>query len=334
MTSRPAFDLISEVEASSGKLLFTPGPPPALREGLMAIEGAFGRGDPKFESQRYEVLSWLAKMTGMSQVLDFQGSGSLAIEIMLRNFVFGKVLVVQTGYYSQRLELIAQMIRHEANTPIQQISLVGYDDIHELEENFDWILATQVETSRGTLQDIRLLRAVAEKCGARLAVDAVASVGLEDGFELADCIAFSSCKGLLGITGAGFVAYRETPQVEVNSFYMSLDTHVERRMTGPYNQMQYLHGIMSRHAELVATVSRNKGAAIQRFQKVLTNETNREPKICTAINVKVETKDARVILYSPRLAGKGSILSHLGEVHLRSEATGQILNFLEVVGEE
>ena len=32
-----------------------------------------------------------------------QGSASLAIEIMSLNFLFGKVLIVKTGYYSDRI---------------------------------------------------------------------------------------------------------------------------------------------------------------------------------------------------------------------------------------
>jgi galactokinase len=37
-----------------------------------------------------------------------------------------------------------------------------------------------------------------------LYVDATGSIGLEDNHQLADVMAFSSCKGLFGLTGAGF----------------------------------------------------------------------------------------------------------------------------------
>ena len=39
-------------------------------------------------------------------------------------------------------------------------------------------------------------------------LDATASIGLEKKHELADVIFFSSCKGLLGPTGLGFIAYK------------------------------------------------------------------------------------------------------------------------------
>ena len=36
---------------------------------------------------------------------------------------------------------------------------------------------------------------------ANLFLDTTGSIGLEEGHELADLVAFSSCKGLLGLTG-------------------------------------------------------------------------------------------------------------------------------------
>ena len=42
-------------------------------------------------------------MTGHSKIARLQGSASLALEIMTLNFLYGKVLVVNTGYYSERM---------------------------------------------------------------------------------------------------------------------------------------------------------------------------------------------------------------------------------------
>ncbi len=54
-----------------------------------------------------------------------------------------------------------------------------------------------------------MIKNKANKCGAKLYVDATGSIGLEERHELADVMAFSSCKGLLGLTGACFVAYKK-----------------------------------------------------------------------------------------------------------------------------
>ena len=66
-------------------------------------------------------------------------------------------------------------------------------------------------------------------------LDATASIGLEADHELADVIGYSSCKGLFGLTGAAFIAYNQEPKVEVNSFYLNINSHINRNMTGPYH---------------------------------------------------------------------------------------------------
>ena len=51
-------------------------------------------------------MSSIQKITGLKKIVTFQGSGSLAIEIALQNFIYGKILIVNTGYYSDRLKFI------------------------------------------------------------------------------------------------------------------------------------------------------------------------------------------------------------------------------------
>ena len=41
-------------------------------------------------------------MTGHSHIIRFQGSGSLALEMMTLKFLYGKVLIVKSGYYSDK----------------------------------------------------------------------------------------------------------------------------------------------------------------------------------------------------------------------------------------
>ena len=48
-----------------------------------------------------------------------------------------------------------------------------------------------------------------KKCKSKLALDATASIGLEKNHELSDVAAFSSCKGLFGLTGGAFITFNE-----------------------------------------------------------------------------------------------------------------------------
>ena len=60
----------------------------------------------------------------------------------------------------------------------------------------------------------------------KLFVDATGSIGLEEDHHLADLMAFSSCKGLFGITGASFIAHKSNLLPNDNSyFYFNLETH-------------------------------------------------------------------------------------------------------------
>ena len=43
------------------------------------------------------------KISGHKFIARLQGSASLALEIAIHNFLFGNVLIVHTGVYSQRL---------------------------------------------------------------------------------------------------------------------------------------------------------------------------------------------------------------------------------------
>ena len=56
----------------------------------------------------------------------------------------------------------------------------------------------------GIKQSMLDLKKLSKKTKSKLAVDATASFGLEEHHELADVVSFSSCKGLFGLTGAGF----------------------------------------------------------------------------------------------------------------------------------
>ena len=274
------------------------------------------------------MLDALKAMSGHAQIARMQGSASLALEIMALNFLHGRVFIVSTGYYSDRLQWLAESAQRRAGA-IREVAAIDWKDLASLSGQCDWIFAAYVETSRGLKIPIEDLRAAAKRSGARLMLDATASIGLEPGHEHADVIGYSSCKGLFGLTGACFVAFNEMPSSDVDSFSLRLENHLERRMTGPYHAIASLADVLPRHHEFRSAVVENKRVFCEKMSAHLTVPQSHQPLLCTHVDRKLTSADARAVLYHPRGDFGGSVVCHLGEVHLGAEARGEILNVLE-----
>src|SRR5262249_16763196 len=98
-----SFDLHSVVAIKNRKAILTPGPGSLLPENLLGIVPCFGRGDSEYQAIESRVLTSLRRMTGHERIARMQGSASLALEIAIRNFVAGRTLLIDTGYYAERL---------------------------------------------------------------------------------------------------------------------------------------------------------------------------------------------------------------------------------------
>src|ERR1019366_296819 len=96
------------VSVKNRKALFTAGPGSLLAENLLGLEPCFGRNDAQYQAVEDRVLARLRKLTGHAQIARMQGSASLALEIAIRNFVAGRVGVITTGYYADRLGAICR----------------------------------------------------------------------------------------------------------------------------------------------------------------------------------------------------------------------------------
>jgi len=300
-----------------------------IEENIAGLGPCFGRGDVRYEEQERQVLFALRSMTGHKNIVRMQGAASLALEIMACNFLYGKVLIVSTGYYSDRLLQLAKV----AMTGIQQIRKVDsveWTNIDAIEGSYDWVFCCYTETSRAIKFPIEVARSLADKLGAKLMVDATASIGLEANHELANVLAYSSCKGLFGLTGAAFIAYNDSSQIEVSSFYLNLNTHIEKKVTGPYHAIQSLVEVLKRHSEIKESVLENKKRAQVIFRKYLKLPIKFQPNLCTYLTCTVESPLNESILYYPRGSNAGSVICHLGEAHLGASAKGDILNALKV----
>jgi len=310
---------------NSKKKLFTPGPGSLLEENISGLSPCFGRGDDHYQKIEKFVLNRLKKMTGHRNLVRLQGSASLALEISIQNFIYGKVLVVNTGVYSQRL---ISMIKN--SKVARQLKIINWKNITEVEENFDWIVSCSTETSMGLKIPITDLFKIKKKCKSKLMLDATASIGLEDNHDLADLIAYSSCKGLFGLTGASFIAYNQTPNNKVNSFYMSIESHHNKLMTGPYHSIQSLYNVLKNHNKFKYSVKINKEKFLKIFKNLTVYNEKNQPLICTYVKKKLVSKNKKIIFYKTRSKLEGSVLCHLGETYLKKKSKGDILKYIKI----
>lgn len=314
---------------NAAKPLFTAGPASLLAENLTGLRPCFGRGDADYAAVETAVLDHLRQMSGHRQIARMQGASSLALEVIALNFLEGRVLVVGSGYYSDRLLWLAQSCLRRGDH-VREVVLVDHADLAEAAGPFDWVFACSTETSCALRLPIPELAAQARRLGARLMLDATASIGLEGDHELAEAIAYSSCKGLFGLTGASFVAFNDAPGHGVDSFYLDLSSHLEKRMTGPYHALASLAEVLPRHAEFREAVVVNKQRFMRQMEAHLTLPPERQPLLCTHVACEVAARDPNAVLYRPRSNLPGSVVCHLGEAHLGRAARGDILAALNL----
>ncbi len=316
-------------QKNADKLIFTAGPAALLSENITGLRPCFGRGDADYAAVETRVLTALKVMSGHSNIVRMQGSASLALEIMALNFLSGRVLIIDSGYYAHRLWQFAESAaRRQAN--IREVCRLPFEKLHEATGHFDWVWACSTETSVALKIAIPDLRATANRLKARLMLDATASIGLETHHELAEAIAYSSCKGLFGLTGAAFIAHHDIPQMPVDSFYLSLESHQNKMMTGPYHAIASLDHVLSAHADFRASVVENKKVFMAKMAPYLTRQEAQQPLLCTHVSCAISSQDSRAILYTPRSNLGGSVVCHLGEAHLGRSARGNILSSLAV----
>ena len=96
--------LRSITHINNNKLMLTPGPAVVLYENIQHLKPLFGRGDEKYQRILEQVLSWIKGLSGQDKIVAMQGSATFALELAAHTFLSGKILLISTGYYSDRLE--------------------------------------------------------------------------------------------------------------------------------------------------------------------------------------------------------------------------------------
>jgi len=133
------------VNIKNRKAIFSAGPSSLLAENLLGLEPCFGRGDSHYEQIENRVLSLLRHLSGHGHIVRLQGSATLALEIAIRNFVAGRVLVITTGYYGDRLVGICKHARQAGS--ITDLEIVKLADSCDISGHYDWIVTVSLSAS-------------------------------------------------------------------------------------------------------------------------------------------------------------------------------------------
>lgn len=301
---------------NSQKCLLTPGPTNLHVENLLDLRPVFSRHDAEYTEITGRVLEAIRKRAGQDSIVAMQGSATTAIEVATTNFLTGRVMAVVSGYYSQRM---ATMIRLKAKRlGLDLLTTISYEQF--LAEDLpacDWVVACYTETADAFKADLSVVKAIAERLGARLMIDATGSINLEVDHELADVAMFSSCKGLGGLTGAGFITFNKELLAHLNGcekeFILDLETYIEKKTTSPAHALLSMDSISSRFAELGERVATGKRIFMERYKDRLFRPGN-QPNLCT----KVQHADLKIptgmVPYEPRTNTPGcQVVCHLFE---------------------
>lgn len=297
----------STLQINNKKLMLTPGPASILYENLHSIKPLYVRGDNEYAIMSEAVLAWVKGLSGQDEIVMAQGSATFSLELAAHSFVQGRVLLVSTGYYSDRLKKILPQDC--------EITICRYEHIGNIKNKFDWVICVYTESSIAFKVDLPIVKEKANELGAKLFVDATCSIGLEDNHDLADVTAFSSSNGLFGFTGACFVAYKKNlPINSTNSFYFNLETHRNKIVTGPCHAIASLHGVIDRHDILKRRVIKSKKRVMEKWAKITRKDY--QPLLCTYLESKLIPKEGGIVFYTPPSKLTGSVICHLGEIHI------------------
>tara|TARA_B100000767_G_scaffold113999_1_gene108811 strand:- start:19 stop:1011 length:993 start_codon:yes stop_codon:yes gene_type:complete len=327
MTNRQNINKFVSFQNSKKKLL-TPGPASLLPENLIDIRPCFGRGDDDYTKIELDVLNRLKRISSHKYIARLQGSASLALEIIASNFLFGKILIVDTGVYSDRIKNMS-LFSKKIFKNVKEVKAIKWNEIKNFSKKYDWIFACPTETSIALKVPIKDLFLLKKRCKAKLALDATASIGLEKDHHYADVLAYSSCKGLFGLTGGSFVAFNKYPQNEIGSFYLNIYNHLNSKMTGPYHTIISLYNVLPNYNDFKYSVIANKKKILKLMGDQMIYPKNNQPLLCTYIKKKLVSKNKKIIFYKTRANLPGSVICHLGEVHLKKKSKGNILEELK-----
>lgn len=216
------------------------------------------------------------------------GSGTVAVEAMITSCInTGPVLVIENGYYCQRVREIVEIHRMPLGVvSIPWVEKIQLDQVRQALASglngvpYEAVIMVHDETTVGRLNDVASVGALANEFGARLLVDAMSSYAADYlDFTHVHAVVASANKCFHGLPGVGFVLVRdalaaEMPSFPRRSFYMSLPQYAGENipLTPPVPALfafrQALReaegGITRRHARYAEIASRVRAEMAQR----------------------------------------------------------------------
>jgi len=293
------------------KVTFCPGPGAIINDWFVAQKEFFGRGDKEYQYIKAQTLSWIKRISGQDEIIPISGSATTAAMVALNTFLTNKILIIKTGYYSDRWFNYLKK-----NKKFKSLKYVNYDDFFKirLKERFDWIVFVYVETASCTKYDIKKVFEKKNQLKSRLLVDATASIGLEKNHNLADAIFFSSCKGLFGPTGLGFIGYKKKNKlIKSNDFWFDYETHKKSLYTLGYNCMASLYALSKNHGKY-----KKKLIFANQFMQPYSLLNKNNALIGIALKNKLKRKKIKknTIIYIPRRNPGYDVIFFLGIIKL------------------
>jgi 2-aminoethylphosphonate-pyruvate transaminase len=192
------------------QVLFNPGPvnlDAAIKASLFNME--LCHRQPEFDELYERVAGRLFDVALLSPATHrlslLHGSGSTAVDAGLTGLVRGRVLVVNNGFYCDRIA--ATLSATDSVAILQHSPGLGVrPDLEELDRELerwrpDWLAVVHHETTTGLLNPLGDIARAAERHGCRLFVDAVSSFGAHPIPGSCDVVCFNSNKCLESLPG-------------------------------------------------------------------------------------------------------------------------------------
>ena len=218
--------------------LLTPGPLTTSATVKQAMLHDWRSRDTDFTALNRHVRDSLVDLVdgrGSHVCIPLQGSGTFAVEAMIRTFLpaNGKLLILINGAYGERMAEICRLAGHRFDTIVwAEDQPVDPRRLDQALTNSDvtHVAVVHCETTSGILNPIRETAAVTERHGRGLLIDSMSGFGALpiDTRELSfDALAASSNKCLEGVPGMGFVIARRSALEACagNAHSLSLDLY-------------------------------------------------------------------------------------------------------------
>ena len=302
------------------KLTLCPGPGALIPEWKNSQKEFFGRGDDEYKKIKKRTLDWLSRISSKDIIVPIPGAATTAAYVCFENFLSKKILIINTGFYSQRwIKLVSQIF------PKKNIFVCDYNKIHLFKKKVNWIVFVYVETSECKIFDIKKISKLKKKLKAKLMLDATASIGLEKHHNLSDVLFFSSCKGLLGPTGLGFIGFNNSIKISnKTNFFTDIDTHKNSSYTLGYNCMSALNKISKKHSIYLKKIKFARNILLP----ISLNKDN--PMIGLDIKNKVLNKNRfkNVVFYQPRDKKANQLVFFLGFIKFSNSKIKRLIKNL------